>query len=131
MSYRQVDTIPTEEIVAACKEAHCFRQANAKLKVHLEWIHELVEKVKKENIDVSHFNKGNVNCPKCGKPYKVMTILDFDDVGRKLGHCDDNNCSNYKKGEWVEDGGDIIDAFQYFTEGWKTHTMDVIGHTDI
>ena len=55
-----------------------------------------------------------------------MTILDFDDVGRKLGHCKPCETS-----EWVEDGGNIIDAYQYFTEGYKTHTMDVIGHTKI
>lgn len=126
MSYRDIHTIPTEEIITACKQAHSFRQANALLKVHLLCINDLVERVKKEQIDVSHFNKGDVKCPKCGQPFKVMTILDFDDVGRKLGHCKPCNTS-----EWVEDGGDIIDAYKYFTEDYKTHTMTVIGHTNI
>jgi hypothetical protein len=131
MSYRDIHTIPTQEIVEACKTARCFRQANALLKCHLLCIGDLVERVKQEKLDVSHFNKGVAACPKCGKPYRIMTILDFDDVGRKCGFCEDANCSNYKKSEWVEDGGDIIDAYKYFTEDYKTHTMTVIGHTNI
>lgn len=126
MNWRKVESLTTEEIQEACKKAKCFRQTNGILKIHLDWIGELVDRVKREGIDVSHFNKGNVKCSKCGKPYKVMTILDFDNVGRKVG-----NCADCKHSEWVEDGGDIIDSFQYFTEGYKTHTMNVIGHTNI
>ena len=125
-NYREVETMSTQEIKDACEQAHCFRQANVLLKNHLLNINKLVGRVFQEKIDVSHFNKGNVNCPKCRKPYEIMTILDFDDVGRKLG-----NCSDCKYNEWVEDGGDIIDAYHYFTKGYKTQQMVVIGHTNI
>lgn len=126
MTYINVDTLTTEEIYLSCKKSKCFRQANALLHIHLLNISSLIDRVIKENIDVSHFNIGNIKCPKCGNDYKVMTTLDFDDVGRKYGHCEP--C---KYGEWVEDGGDIIDGCHYFTEGYKTKQMLVIGHTDI
>lgn len=126
MEYRNIETITTEEIESACKRSRCFRQVNAILRVHLLHIQELARRINQDNIDTSHFNKSNVNCSKCGKPFNVMTILDFDDVGRKLGCCIDCNYS-----EWVEDGGDIIDSAQYFKAGHKTHTMNVIGHTNI
>jgi hypothetical protein len=126
MPYTTVDTLTTEEINLACKKSKCFRQANGLLHIHLLDMQSLVDRVIKENIDVSHFNTGNNKCQKCGNDYQVMKILDFDEVGRKYGKC--KSC-NY--GEWVEDGGDIIDAYHYFTEGYKTKQMLVVGHVNI
>lgn len=126
MSYIKVSDLTGDQIRDVCKQVRCLRQAVSKLKVHLLCIGELFDRIKEENIDVSHFNKGTPTCPKCSKDLKIMMILDFDDVGRKLGACDE--C---KHTEWVEDGGDIIDALHYFTEGYKTHEMRVIGHREI
>jgi hypothetical protein len=125
-SYVKVNDLTKEEIENACKKSKCFRQANAVCKVHLLNIKVFAERVAKENIDISHFNNGDVKCSKCGNDYQVATILDFDDVGRQLGTC--KNCDH---SEWVKDGGDIIDSFHYFTEGYKSKEMLVVGHTII
>ena len=125
MPYKSIKDISTNEIEDVCKTSKCFRSANAKLKCHLRCINELVDRVKNENIDVSHFNK-DCNCSKCGTPHKTMRILDFDDVGRLYGDCP--NCGHQ---EWIMDGGDVIDAYHYFTEGYKTKEMMVVGHTNI
>jgi hypothetical protein len=126
MGYRPVEILNKEEIRKACTESRSVRQTLAILHVHLENIKTLFDKIIEENIDISHFNKGNLECSKCGKDYKIMTVLDFDGVGRKCGDCE--NCKN---AEWIEDGGDIIDDYHYFTEGYKTHQMLVVGHTDL
>lgn len=123
-NYKEVSALTREEIENACKNAKCFRQANAVCKVHLTDINLFAERVAKEHIDVSHFNIGSIKCSKCDNDYQIMTVLDFDDVGRQFGIC--KKCNH---NEWVRDGGDIINSFHYFTEGYKSNTMIVVGHT--
>lgn len=124
--YRRPETISVEEIKNACCKSKCFRQAVSLLSIHLEWIGDFAKRVKKECIDISHFNLNEeYKCQHCGNPYQQLSVADFDDVVRIYGHC--KIC---KTGEWLKDGGPVVDMYKAFISG-NPMSAEIVGYRNL